>query len=451
MLLQSPAAANVDAKKAKPTKPPNPVFRMMGLPNIKMKLPSRNWMIFLSITGSFTAAVIYDKRETKRVQRKWSKLVEHTAKEPLGDPTMMPRKLTVFLEGPPSDGLRIAQDHFKEYVKPILVSSGLDWEFVQGRKEGDIRAELAEKIRKSRTPGAEEEDNLLRTRRGMGIKDFDGIQGDIVIGRNTWKEYVRGLHEGWLGPLEAPPLPEPELPPPALKEETPIETLPGITVHSSPGQDEVKAEEPASEAPKKPSQLPPYISTADYESASLPSDIPSELPSAPIAFPHILGFLNTPTRLYRFLNGRHLADQIGRDTAAIVLASFRPYHTTSNASGDLPINDNGDHMAHEVPEQVSLLKEEEKEWHKSTHVRKEGEEDKERVWIDPIVLDPRIANRMTRAELSAEDEERAKSIVVTEEEIEGKIKGGLRHLYNSSRLYFWPEKKFDPRDLTEDE
>ncbi|KAA8567385.1 hypothetical protein EYC84_010405 [Monilinia fructicola] len=410
------AEVNVDAKAAAKQKPPNPMWKYLGFgENFRPRVPSRNWIIFLSITGSFTAAVIYDKREKKRAQRKWCRLVEHIAKEPLGDSRTMPRKLTVFLEGPPTDGLRVAQDHFKEYVKPILVASGLDWEFIQGRKEGDIRAELAEKIRNARLPfeeSAEGQDPILSTRRNAGIKEFDGPRGDIVLGRHTWKEYIRGLHEGWLGPLTEPPkptadapeatetaVPKPEAPRPEA--ETPVDSLLGNTIHSK--------EKPAEDKNKKPS---PFISTSDYASATLPSSFPSELdPSAAISFPHILGFLNTPTRLRRFLNRRHLADQIGRDTAAVILANYRPYHDSSSSSPSAASSDSES----SEPEQSTLLKHEEKEWHKSIH--------------------PRIASRMRKAELTAEEEERAKRIVVTEEEVEGWIKGSLRSLGRSAKQW----------------
>ncbi len=424
----------------------------MGLgENFRPRVPSRNWMIFLSITGTFTAAVIYDKREKKRAQQKWCKLVEHIAKEPL-ERQEMPRKLTVFLESPPGDGLRSAQDHFKEYVKPILVASGLDWEFIQGRKEGDIRAELAEKIRYFRTPpNLRTEENVVDdVRRRSGIKEFDGIGGDIVIGRHTWKEYVRGLHEGWLGPLTEPPKPaeEKSVEEPNSEEkpaEPPTETAPGILVHSKVGEDVDVTPEPATptvepelkpdEKSKKPPQPAPFIKTFEYNSAATPTDFPSELgPSTPISFPHILGFLNTPRRLYRFLNRRVLADSIGRETAAIILATNRPYHTTS---ASLPETSFSSEVAEEYPrskdqdttqvaEQQTALLEEEKEWHKSVRVRVEGEP--ERTWLEPIILDPRIASRMRRFELRAEDEARARSIVVPEEEVEGWIKGGLRSL-----------------------
>ncbi|PQE11158.1 mitochondrial import inner membrane translocase subunit tim-54 protein [Rutstroemia sp. NJR-2017a BVV2] len=423
------ADIKADAKPAAKVKPPNPMWKYLGFgENFRPRLPSRNWMIFLSITGTFTAAVIYDKREKKRAQRKWCKLVEHIAKEPL-DPRSMPRRLTVFLEGPPTDGLRVAQDHFKEYVKPVLVASGLDWEFIQGRKEGDIRAELAEKIRNSRLPveeRADAEDPILSTRRRSGIKEFEGPRGDIVLGRHTWKEYVRGVHEGWLGPLTEPLKPAEEAPDPATPSPAPETTTDaslGNTIHSSTDDESPTAppaeDKPAETQPAKPTQPPPFISTSTYSSAVLPPNIPSELdPSTAIPFPHILGFFNTPTRLRRFLNRRHLADQIGRDTAAIILSTYRPYHD-SVPSPDPSSPD-------PLSEQQTLLAHEEKDWHKS--IRKRTEVEPERTWLEPIVLDPRIASRMRKAELSAEDEERASRIVVGEEEVEGWIKGGLRSL-----------------------
>lgn len=454
----SPAPKIEVKPETKPLKPPNPMWKYLGFgENFRPRLPSRNWLIFLSITGSFTAAVVYDKREKRRVQRKWCKLVEHIAKEPL-DSRAMPRRLTIFLEGPPTDGLRVAQDHFKEYVKPILVASGLDWEFIQGRKEGDIRAELAEKIRNLRLPPGQrtEEDTIGEARRTSGIQEFDGPRGDIIIGRHTWKEYVRGLHEGWLGPLTEPSRPvvvdaeeEASIDEPNPKEpaEEQIETLPGITIHSTPKEaSELKeATDPksiADEKPKKPPQPAPFIPTAAYKEATLPSELPAEFdPSTPISFPHILGFLNTPKRLYRFLNRRVLADSIGRETAAIVLSSYRPYHTTVDSLADSSFSSDDDMVSSQpgnssptqLTEQHVALIEEEKEWHKST--RKRVADEPERTWIEPVVLDPRIAQRMRRFELRPEDEARARSIVVPEEEVEGWIKGGIRSLGRQGLQY----------------
>lgn len=381
----------------------------------------------------------------------------------------MPRRLTIFLESPPTDGLRYAQDHFKEYVKPILVASGLDWEFVQGRKEGDVRAELAEKLRKVRTPfnaDDENEDPILRTRASNGTKDYDGPQGDIVIGRNTWKEYVRGLHEGWLGPLEAPP--RPELPEEAAEikaAEAPasVKTDAGITLLSEP-RDATPEEQNATpkaedEKPKKPKQPPPFITTAEYSSASLPSQIPAEFaPANPVTIPHILGFLNTPTRFVRFLNRRKLQDNIGREVAAILLHDHgRPYDNNVAGSGetasyasDSPANDDAEdgRTESQTSEQSLALIHEEKDWHKNIHKPiPDVPMQPERTWLEPMVLDPRIASRMRRAELTAEEEARAASIVIPEEEIEGWIKGSLRSLVKETVKWAKGENKQLPTDV----
>lgn len=452
----------------KPLKPPNPIWKYLGFgANFRPKMPSRNWTIFLSTVTVITGAIMYDKRETRRAQIKWAKLVSHLAKEPL-DSRQLPRKLTVYLEAPPTDGLRISQDHFKEYVKPVLIQSGLDWEFIQGRKEGDVRAELAENIRKHRLMEEhqiEEDDPVMLARAGNGSLPYEGPGGDIIIGRHTWKEYVRGLHEGWLGPLTEPPKPVVETPEPAVeeekKEEEPIETLPGITVHTSteeapkaPINPELKE---ADGKPKKPPQPRPWIATADYSSAPLPANTPQEFdPSAPIAFPHILGFLNTPTRMYRFFTRRRLADDIGREVAAVILANSRPYHTTSTIPGESfapeATGEAGAGIVNESSEQDALLKGEEKEWHKSVHTPLE-DLTKERTWLENMVLDERIAGRMRRAELSAEELERAEQInrEIREEEIEGWIRRNIRAGYRGAKRYFMEKEKRPGEGLVEDE
>lgn len=80
-------------------------------------------MIFWTLTTTISTAIIYDKREKKRAIARWTHAVEHLAKEPMHNPSAMPRKLTVYLEAPPGDGLRNAQDHFTEYIKPVLAAS----------------------------------------------------------------------------------------------------------------------------------------------------------------------------------------------------------------------------------------------------------------------------------------------------------------------------------------
>ncbi|KHN94471.1 mitochondrial import inner membrane translocase subunit tim-54 [Metarhizium album ARSEF 1941] len=423
-----------------PRKPRNPALKMLGLPALPKRLPSRNWMIFWAVTGAFTTAIIYDKREKNRATAKWRRAVEPLSRELLGSANALPRKLTVYLEAPPGDGLRVAQDHFIEYVKPVLSASGLDWEFVQGRQQGDVRAAVAERIRRSRMaherPGEEipkTDDSIVEDlRRKMGLKEYDGVKGDIVIGRHAWKEYVRGLHEGWLGPLDPPPLPEPEPEPEPVSETKSDSETPSADDKAA----EAKAEEQKKQdKPSRPPQPRPHNTTGDYESASLPVHVPAEFPpSAVIAFPHRLGFTQTFVRLGRFLNRRKLADDIGRQVAAVCFAAARDYREHDGQY-----------------EQQLLLVQEERDWPKHTWKEEEpaAEEEhekqaasrpkKERIWASPMVVDARIAQRMRRFEIQPRDEESAAKIAVPEEEVEGWIKGSFR------RLWRWGVGSFDDK------
>ncbi|GMF78630.1 unnamed protein product [Aspergillus oryzae] len=411
----SAAASGQTQTAAKPTKAPNPVWKMM-------------------VTGSFTAALVYDRKQKKRAQQKWCDLVAHLSKESLPvDQTR--RKLTVFLSAPPGDGLRVAREHFKEYVKPILVAAALDYQVIEGRREGEIRAGLAERIRKFRRKSGEPstvveetgiEEVVADAREKIGVVEEPVPKGDLIIGRNTWKEYIRGLHEGWLGPLDPPQPPlSTDVPSPSEGAETN-----GSPDDTPTAENSEKKEEPEKkdEKPSKPTgPTPAYITPADYSSQSLPRSLPQSLDgSVPIQFPHILGFLNTPIRIYRYLNQRYLADSVGREVAGIVLASTTRPYSDGSFSTDSELTPAGidgapasDNLLGGNYEQKTLLEEEEKDWHKSAHKKDEANPDKEREWVDSVVLDPRIAARMQRYVLSPEDEARSQRIAEGAEYILG--------------------------------
>ncbi len=421
-------------------------------------------MIFWGVVGSWTAAVQYDRYEKRRIHRKYAKLVEHIAQEPL-DAQQLPRKLSIYIEAPPADGLVTAREHFTEYVKPILVAAALDWDAVEGRREGDVRAGLAERIRKLRLRRGEQasepfepstEDDIEALRQRSGVKSWNGPAGDIVIGRHTWKEYVRGLHEGWLGPLDPPapaelpaelaaPAVEPTPQPTPAPSEIAPEALAaaGTVVHSSttddasptatpepPKVEETKAEENKDKKKKRP---PPFNTTADYEHATLPPTCPRSLgPTAIVPLPHLLGFWNFPIRIYRFLNKRAVAEEVGRETAAAVLGAFRPFEAAGEASAT------GDEDSSAQWEQQRLLAYEESNWHKSVRDGKDDPNAKERIWLHDMVLDPRIAERMKRFVLEPESEERAKNINTSSE------KSWLSSLWPAEKKPMW-------EGLTDDE
>ena len=403
-----------------------------------MRLPSRNWSIFLSITGGIAGAITYDKWQTRRIQKTWCDLVSHIKNEPL-DTHTMPRRMTVYLAAPPGDGLRSAREHFHAYIKPVLVAAAMDYDVVEGRKEGDVRYKTAERIRRKRKRGGEgeplppEDTAVEETRAKNGTHDFEGLAGDLIVGRHTWKEYIRGLHEGWLGPADAPQepetTPEQEIEPskhasgsPALgdaavnaavqiaspSEPQQTSDAPGISATDASSNDQLEdkpqEEEKKEEEKPKPRQPPPYILPSAYQSATPSALIPELIgPSTPLSFPHILGFRHTPVRMYRFFTRRRLADDIGREVASAILASHRPYSTSFITSEDSASSE-----GREKSELEGVLEHEESNWLKS--VRQPRKEHEESVWIEPMVLDERLAQRFRRFELTSDDEARAKRL-----------------------------------------
>lgn len=380
------------------------------------------------------------------------------ANEPL--PTnLMPRRITIFLSAPPGDGLRVAREHFHEYIKPILVAGAIDWEVIEGRREGEVRAGLAEKIRKARkrhdeAPQLEAapeskhggQDLVEDLRQKGGIREWNGLQGDLVLGRHTWKEYIRGLHEGWLGPLDPPPPPDnvsvntrPEDHRGSQDPDSTSKTVSADSVSESQDSTEPQESIPDPSAPpppppaKKPSPIPAYIPCSAYSTQSLPSSIPPNLhPSLPLPFPHLLGFLNTPKRLYRFLTQRKLADETGALVAGMVLGSnsrsFRssttPLSATANTGGSefsssANASDEPTESTQEKRiwwEQEKALSAEESDWHKSAwkdENNQSSEEagveklEQEHVWREEVVVDDRIGARMLLFELAPHEAERA--------------------------------------------
>ena len=351
----------------------------------------------------------------------------------------MRRKISIFLSAPPGDGIRPSREYFKQYIKPILTAAAVDYDVIEGRKEGDVRYGTAEQIRRFRRrkgenglTGATEEPDLEQAldmaREKVGIGAEPGLRGDLVIGRHTWKEYIRGLHEGWLGPLEEPSPPGSEtstILPPDDQPSSPIPEAGDASPNAAPPSD--TSPKDTEEEKKPPSPPYAYLSTKAYSTSPMSPTIPPTLePSAPIPHLHLLGFLKTPIRIYNYLNQRKLADNIGRQTAAVVLAAHRPYQqpessvSTSSGGSEIdavpvatrtPESDAAQNAVVQTSqnwEQQSVLIDEEPTWHKS--VRKPRKDDLERVWLDEVVIDPRIAERMRRFVLDPEEEARAQRI-----------------------------------------
>jgi len=207
------------------------------------------------------------------------------------------------------------------------------------------------------------------------VRENEG--GDvIVVGRNTFKEIVRGIHEGYLLPLDYVP------PPPPPPEE--------------PKEGEQKA-------PPEPSPVVPAIPMSEYSSLPDPSDSTPNYTLTYIPSLHILGLRHTPRRIYRFLTRRYVADEICSQVVAAILEQSQREWTDEDSNHG---------------------KQEEKFWPKT--VASDAE------WREPVLLDPRIRPKLLwrqpspveeipdyRQESAPEDRSvRVQELVATEEELE---------------------------------
>ncbi|KAG6860957.1 hypothetical protein C0995_005621 [Termitomyces sp. Mi166 len=196
-------------------KPPSgfrTVLRYTGIPvswlDKRPKLPSRNWLIFLSVTSSVTGYFIYDRRECRRIKQHYIDLVKEQGNEPV-DALAWPRKVTVYgAKWPGDEDYKQATKYFRKYVKPILVAAAVDFELISGKRFGDVAELVADDIRKRRRIdlGVDPIPDIAKTLPTYKPPEElakHRLQGGIVIiGRPTLKEFMAGLKKGWTDPLD---------------------------------------------------------------------------------------------------------------------------------------------------------------------------------------------------------------------------------------------------------
>lgn len=361
----------------------NPALRTMGIR--KVSLPSRNWMIFWTILASIGGGIYYDKIQQKVIREKYTSQVQHLAQEAYSA-DRLPRKVTVFIAPPPNDFLEESLRHFRKYIKPILNAAAIDYEVYTETRQGDIRSQVAEEIRQIRRDKIEDkklkeqqrnEDvynhswskyfqdtksyltscfnrekepeqyiskyDLFETKDVLGIYkvmdtkipvrdnvDDPELSGGVVcIGRGTFKEYINGVHEGLLGPLE---MPEPVVEPvDGQGEDTEGNSYDSKPEELQPTYDESKDEQ---------SPVPaPYIVPADYPKGELAPELDfsktlfnrkgvSVLFEQPIyvyPIPKITGFVRIPEKIYNYFTARKLTEEVSQRTMTVVNGKSRKF------------------------------------------------------------------------------------------------------------------------------
>lgn len=397
---EAPAKASVKPKKQWS----NPALKAMGIP--KVSLPSRNWMIFWTVLASIGGGIYYDKHQQKLIREKYTKQVEHLAQEVYAA-DRLPRKLTIFIAPPPNDFLEESLRHFRKYIKPILNSAAIDYEIYTETRQGDIRSQVAEKVRQLRRAHIEEqkleqqkqaeeayerswtnffnvqknrvaslfskkeEPEVFKARNELyTAQDVLGLYrvfepktpvrdnaedpllcgGIVCIGRGSYKEYVNGVHEGLLGPLEKPEAAavEPAISP--LEQgaeqsiaagEVPVETPSPETVLPDADKQEDIQPDSEEEGPKdqQPPVPAPYIAPTDYSNGKLAPELNFsktilnekgvpvlfEQPIYVFPIPKISGFMRIPEKIFNYFTTRNLAESVSAKTMVVVEGKSRPF------------------------------------------------------------------------------------------------------------------------------
>lgn len=373
---ESSTNPKAEAPNSKPNAKPraefrHPVLQMMGIS--RLRIPSRNWMIFWAVTGAIVGGYWYDRSERRKIRQAWKDKVADLANKPMGA-LELPRKVKVYMGPPPQDYLDTTERHFKRHIKPYLTAAAIDYEVVSEDQQGHIRAEVAEKIRNARraaeglpTTGYIPDD-LDEKIESKVTRDPTG--GIICVGRGAYKEYMAGLQEGWMGPLEEPPKiteKKRERAEAELKKEQ--EEAEKKAEAEAKGENVDSQQDDEQPKPKVKKAEMCWLTAEEYDSATPdPRFYASKQdPIAVMTNPHLMGFLRTPQRFVRFFNQRKVAEECAEQTYAVIMQQVRPFNALTDA--DLGIQD-------------------EEDW---PHKWKQRGEDNNSEWMRPFKVDDRIA------------------------------------------------------------
>ncbi|KAI8808946.1 inner membrane protein import complex subunit Tim54-domain-containing protein [Cladochytrium replicatum] len=183
----------------------------------KLKLPSRNWLIFLGVSSTMGVAIAYDKYRTKLIKDAFVERASAIGKE-TADPFFQPRKLIVYLS--PSE---IARWSFKQHVKPVLDAAAIDYDVFDASRPGKIQenirqrffdgkalyqeqitaAKAAPQSAVSRMLGYKPAEPIPEPLTPQELEKFSHDVGIVAVGRDAWRELLNGVNEGSLGDPES--------------------------------------------------------------------------------------------------------------------------------------------------------------------------------------------------------------------------------------------------------
>ncbi|KAI8844740.1 inner membrane protein import complex subunit Tim54-domain-containing protein [Chytridium lagenaria] len=306
------------------------------LQKAKSYIPSRGWLIFIGTTSTFTSLVAYDKYMLNRVRKDLETRAGEIGAEPLQFHEM-PRKVSVYISS--GDWPRY---WFTEYVKPVFDAAALDYDLIEPKKAGQVRAMLRDRIWDGRDELSrrrkEDEDKRRSSRRstwsfmGQTMSDEDlGLMGNVLrdlslrpkydikegiiaIGPEAWRETLQGLNDGCVAP-RAYPYTDREL----FAMLPPEPTVPDFG--EKPARAQKKEIEAAEEARKK------WV--LERENSAFPAWFQPP-PVGYIAGRNLIGWGHFPHRIYCWFTSRKLMKEVGEDALVIAKGFTRPFDVSKD-------------------------------------------------------------------------------------------------------------------------
>ncbi|KAL1746276.1 inner membrane protein import complex subunit Tim54-domain-containing protein [Schizophyllum fasciatum] len=303
------------------------VLRYTGIPpswlDYRPKLPSRNWLIFWTVTSTVTGYYVYDRRECNRIRQAYVDRVSHLAERPLGilEP---PRKVRVYgCKWPGDEDPNQTVRYFKRYIKPLLVAAGVDYDLVNGNKHGELAQKIADEVRARRRLEAGLDSPPLHslatpTYTPQEVLDKRAVQdGAIILGRPAFKEFMLGIARGWTEGLQ-----------PVDRDEALANAI----------ADDGHFDEPEEGAPHSPKPVthftPPPITPAPGTDVAPPPTIAPLPPLLLVSFVDYVGFSQIPYMLWDWFNQRRRV-QAGAEAAyRLIMHQTRPFRETG--AGEAP-------------------------------------------------------------------------------------------------------------------
>ncbi|WFD30449.1 mitochondrial import inner membrane translocase subunit tim54 [Malassezia sp. CBS 17886] len=318
-------------------------LKWMGIPEsvltMKPRLPSRNWSIFLASVAAVTFLYYEDRRQCQKIREGFKERVRGLAEVPM-NPTELPRKVLVYTaKYPGDDDYEVAVDHFKRFVKPILVAAAVDYEIVSGTRYGGLARELRDRIHERRRnlagvlpwPTAAAPDAPVLP---FALAPAEQLQREldgavVLMGRPAFKEWAWALKEGWGTSIPVSPVDRDEELAARLSDDNTFdEELPA---QNTIGTDEEMDAAPAPSGFQLPTQVglqsmqknaplgaplgtlakPSTGDGAPTDAASTPQEqlppvapIPAQPPIGFVDFTNMVGWRNIPRRMAHFFNHR---------------------------------------------------------------------------------------------------------------------------------------------------